>query len=84
MTCCREEDNDPFVMSLVDRIQINILTLQQERSRLKVKKIFPLLRKDRDSLPEKLGFPSGGLKAQLSPLGNGRQSNAGVGAGLPR
>lgn len=36
--CCREQENDPFVMSLVDRIPINRLTLQQEISRLTVKK----------------------------------------------
>lgn len=37
-------------MSLEDRIQTNILTPQQEGSRLKPMKTFPLLKKDWDSL----------------------------------
>lgn len=64
--------------------EYNRLTLQQEISKLTVKKVFPLLRKDWDILLEKLEFPIGGLKAQLSLLRNDRQSHAGTGAGLPR
>lgn len=65
--CCREEKNDPFVMPLVEgrkKKSIGLqdrLALQQESIRLKVKKIFPLLRMYWDSLPGELQFPSAGV-----------------------